>query len=238
MDGALSYHNGLLEQGYSEEEALEHTQRYFPDFSLDGRKPDPAPPPGFEAIPSEPKPVDEKIVVETPIVDFDRIKFKTAQYFDTTVDSIKENKKLVIGISGAIAALLLIYIVLQIPASTHPIEGAWTKADGQVFNFDIDGSFSDGTGNDATWEVDDDEVTIITEINGNSGKIVVKQILKYGFSDDEQAIWMSWLNQEVDGEEIDSEVTCILLVKDSKSYSSDAGKYESETPSWCLEKEM
>ena len=50
MDGALSYHNGLLEQGYSEEEALEHTQRYFPEFSLDGRKPDPAPPPGFEAV--------------------------------------------------------------------------------------------------------------------------------------------------------------------------------------------
>ena len=238
MDGALSYHNGLLEQGYSEEEALEHTQRYFPDFSLDGRKPDPAPPPGFDAIPSEPKPVDEKDVVETPVVDFDRIKFKTAQYFDTTVDSIKENKKLAIGISGAIAALLLIYIVLQIPASTHPIEGAWTKADGQVFNFDIDGSFSDGTGNDATWEVDDEEVTIITEINGNSGQIIVKQILKYGFSDDEQAMWMSWLNQEVDGEEVDSEVTCILLIKDSNSYSSDAGKYESETPSWCSEEEM
>ena len=238
MDGALSYHNGLLEQGYSEEEALEHTQRYFPEFSLDGRKPDPAPPPGFEAIPSKPKPVEEKIVVENPVINLDRIKFKTAQYFDLTVDTVKENKKLAIGITSAIAALLLIYIVLQIPASTHAIEGSWTKADGQIFKFDIDGSFSDGTGNDATWEVDDDKVTIISEINGNNGQVIVKQTLKYEFSADEQAMWMSWLSQEIDGEEYESEVTCILLIKDSKSYPSDAGQYESETPSWCSEEEM
>lgn len=238
MDGALSYHNGLLEQGYSEEEALEHTLRYFPEFSLDGRKPDPAPPPGFEAIPSTPKPVEEKIVVENPAINLDRIKFKAVQYFDLTVDTVKENKKLAIGITSVIAALLLIYIVLQIPASTHAIEGSWTKADGQIFKFDIDGSFSDGTGNDATWEVDDDQVTIISEINGNNGKVIVKQIMKYDFSADEQAMWMSWLSQEIDGEEYESEVSCILLIKDSNSYPSDAGQYDSETPSWCSEEEM
>ena len=40
MSEALSYHADLIEQGYSEEEAVEHTLRYFPDFSLDGKKPD------------------------------------------------------------------------------------------------------------------------------------------------------------------------------------------------------
>ena len=81
MSEAISYHEDLIEQGYSEEEALEHTMRYFPDFSLDGRKPDPAPPPGFEYIPSEKINSEER-----PEMSFnlDKIIFKAGVLFDNS----------------------------------------------------------------------------------------------------------------------------------------------------------
>ena len=129
MSEALSYHDDLIEQGYSEEEAVEHTQRYFPDFSLDGKKPDPAPPPGFEFIPSKNNETEKSIETSFNI---DKVLFKAGLLFDNAKLSVKENKKVVYAICGAIVALLVIYMVLQIPASTHPIEGSWTKSDGKI----------------------------------------------------------------------------------------------------------
>ena len=209
LSKALSYHDDLIEQGYSEEEAEEHTLRYFPDFSLDGKKPDPAPPPGFEFIPSEKK--------------------------DSTKLNVKENKKVVYSIVGVAVALLVIYLVLQIPASTHPIEGSWTKSDGQVFTFNMDGTFEDGTGNDALWEIDGNELTITSTIGSGDDSVEVIQTMKQGFSSDEEAMWLKWIGLTIDGEDSTSEVenTCILLIKDSNSYTEDASEYISKSPSWC-----
>ena len=236
MSDQLAYHDDLIEQGYTEEEALEHTLRYFPEFSLDGRKPDPAPPPGHEAIPSNSVSTSGK---NTDSFNFDRMIFKAGVYYDNTKVSIKENKKIVFSILGLVAVIFVVYLVFQIPASTHPIEGSWTKADGQIFTFDIDGTFEDGTGNDATWEIEDDVVTLTSEIdNGNDDTSTIVQTLKQGFSDDEKAMWMSWVSLEIDGDDSSTsevEGTCILLVKDSNSYSEDSAKYETERPSWCAE---
>ena len=232
MSEALSYHDDLIEQGYSEEEAVEHTQRYFPDFSLDGKKPDPAPPPGFEFIPSN---KDE--IENTPEASFnlDKVLFKAGLLFDNAKISVKENKKVVYSICGAIVALLVIYMVLQIPASTHPIEGSWTKSDGQVFIFNMDGTFEDGTGNDAEWEIDDDTLTITSIIGDGDDSVEVIQTLKQEFSSDEDAMWIKWIGLSIDGQDSTSEVenTCILLIKDSSSYSEDAGEYILKSPSWC-----
>lgn len=232
MSEALSYHDDLIEQGYSEEEAVEHTQRYFPDFSLDGKKPDPAPPPGFEFIPSN---KDE--IENTPEASFnlDKVLFKAGLLFDNAKISVKENKKVVYSICGAIVALLVIYMVLQIPASTHPIEGSWTKSDGQVFIFNMDGTFEDGTGNDAEWEIDDDTLTITSIIGDGDDSVEIIQTLKQEFSSDEDAMWIKWTGLSIDGQDSTSEVenTCILLIKESNSYSEDAGEYISKSPSWC-----
>ena len=232
MSEALSYHDDLIEQGYSEEEAVEHTLRYFPDFSLDGKKPDPAPPPGFEFIPSK-KDDTEK----SPQTSFnlDKALFKAGVLFDNTKLAVKENKKVVYSICGAIVALLVIYMVLQIPASTHPIEGSWTKSDGQVFTFNMDGSFEDGTGNDAEWEIDGDTLTITSIIKYGGDSVEVIQTLKQEFSSDEDAMWIKWIGLSIDGQDSTSEVenTCILLIKDSNSYSEDASEYVPKSPSWC-----
>ena len=91
MSEQLSYHNQLIEQGYSEEEAIEHTVRYFPDFSLDGRKPDPAPPPGHEEIPSNSLGDNEN---NNDSFNFDKMMFKAGLFYDSTKDSIKEHKKI------------------------------------------------------------------------------------------------------------------------------------------------
>ncbi len=234
MSEELSYHDDLIEKGYSEEEALEHTLRYFPEFSLDGRKPDPAPPPGHDPIPSKNVNSNKK----DDSFNLDRFLFKTGVYYDITKDKIKENKKIVFSVLGLFAVIIVVYLVLQIPASTHPIEGSWTKADGQIFTFNIDGTFEDGTGNDATWEINDDKVTLTSEWEDDEGTKTIVQILKQGFSDDKKAMWMSLESLEIDGDDSSTsevEGTCIILVKDSKSFSEDITKYQSEIPSWCTQ---
>ena len=232
MSEALSYHDDLIEQGYSEEEAVEHTQRYFPDFSLDGRKPDPAPPPGFEFIPSKNNETEKSIETSFNI---DKVLFKAGLLFDNAKLSVKENKKVVYAICGAFVALLVIYMVLQIPASTHPIEGSWTKSDGQIFTFNMDGTFDDGTGNNAEWQIDGDSLTITSIIQDGSDSFKVIQTLKQGFSSDEEAMWIKWTGLSIDGQDSTSEVenTCILLIKNSNSYSEDASNYIKKSPSWC-----
>ena len=232
MSEALSYHDDLIQQGYSEEEAVEHTQRYFPEFSLDGKKPDPAPPPGFEFIPSK-KDDTEK----SPQTSFnlDKVIFKAGVLFDNTKLAVKENKKLVYSICGAIVALFVVYMVFQIPASTHPIEGSWTKPDGQIFTFNMDGTFEDGTGYNAEWEIDGDSLKITSTIKNGDDSVEVIQTLKQEFSSDEDAMWIKWVGLSIDSQDSTSEVenTCILLIKDSLSYSDDAGEYITESPSWC-----
>ena len=232
MSEALSYHDDLIEQGYSEEEAIEHTQRYFPDFSLDGKKPDPAPPPGFEFIPSKNNETEKSIETSFNI---DKVLFKAGLLFDNAKLSVKENKKVVYAICGAFVALLVIYMVLQIPASTHPIEGSWTKSDGQIFTFNMDGTFDDGTGNNAEWQIDGDSLTITSIIQDGSDSFKVIQTLKQGFSSDEEAMWIKWTGLSIDGQDSTSEVenTCILLIKNSNSYSEDASNYIKKSPSWC-----
>ena len=232
LSKALSYHDDLIEQGYSEEEAEEHTLRYFPDFSLDGKKPDPAPPPGFEFIPSEKKDTEKS---SHDSFNLDKLLFKAGVLFDNTKLTVKEHKTVVYSIVGVAVALLVIYLVLQIPASTHPIEGSWTKSDGQVFTFNMDGTFEDGTGNDALWEIDGNELTITSTIGSGDDSVEVIQTMKQGFSSDEEAMWLKWTGLTIDGEDSTSEVenTCILLIKDSNSYTEDAGEYISKSPSWC-----
>ena len=45
MSEESEYYQDLIVQGYSEEKALEYTQKYFPEFTTE--LPEPAPPPSF-----------------------------------------------------------------------------------------------------------------------------------------------------------------------------------------------
>ena len=232
MSKALSYHDDLLEQGYSEEEAIEHTLRYFPDFSLDGKKPDPAPPPGFEFKPSEKK--EPKPKVESSF-NLDKILFKAGVLFDNAKLVIKENKKIVYTVSGIAAALLVVYLVITlIPASIHPIEGEWTRADGETWTFNTDGTFEDESEYEAEWKMDGDRLTLTTTRGSGDSFVQITQTGDHKFSSDENAMWIKWTTITQNGEDITPEKQpCILLIKDSNSYSEDAEEYVSKAPSWC-----
>ena len=55
-----------------------------------------------------------------------------------------------------------------------------------------------------------------------------------GASSDENAMWIKWTEITENGEDITPEnQPCILLIKDSSSYSEDADEYISKAPSWC-----
>ena len=123
----------------------------------------------------------------------DKVIFKAGVLFDNTKLAVKENKKLIYSICGAIVALFVVYMVFQIPASTHPIEGSWTKPDGQIFTFNMDGTFEDGTGNNAEWEIDGDSLKITSTIKNGDDSVEVIQTLKQEFSSDEDAMWIKWV---------------------------------------------
>ena len=99
----------------------------------------------------------------------------------------------------------------------------------------MDGTFDDGTGNNAEWQIDGDSLTITSIIQDGSDSFKVIQTLKQGFSSDEEAMWVKWTGLSIDGKDSTSEVenTCILLIKNSNSYSEDASNYIKKSPSWC-----
>ena len=99
----------------------------------------------------------------------------------------------------------------------------------------MDGTFEDGTGNNAEWEIDGDSLKITSTIKNGDDSVEVIQTLKQEFSSDEDAMWIKWVGLSIDSQDSTSEVenTCILLIKDSLSYSDDAGEYITESPSWC-----
>ena len=65
MSDAQAYYDGLLTQNYSPEQALQHTQQYFPDFqpAAAAAAPPPAPEPAREPASA---PVPEPAVADVP----------------------------------------------------------------------------------------------------------------------------------------------------------------------------
>ena len=65
MSDAQAYYDGLLTQNYSPEQALQHTQQYFPDFqpAAAAAAPAPAPEPAREPASA---PVPEPVVADAP----------------------------------------------------------------------------------------------------------------------------------------------------------------------------
>ena len=163
-------------------------------------------------------------------------------------DRIKEvniNKKTLF--SGLVAVLIItsIILVLMIPAPAGPLEGDWVKGDGQLFDFNSDGTMTNEIYQDSSWTTNGDLLTIVSTVqyldeNGYfTSRIIVQEVI-YSLSEDENAMWWEWKSVSIDGVEQNlDENSCSLLLKENIAgnnfeYSVESKAYYEETPSGCI----
>ena len=92
----------------------------------------------------------------------------------------------------AFCFLIISAIAFLIPSSTGPINGTWIKSDGQKLSFDSDGDYDDQSSLDSIWELDGNDLTIISSgtifySDGSKETIEIVQDIDIYFSDDENA---------------------------------------------------
>ena len=164
-------------------------------------------------------------------------------------DKIKQvniNKKA--AFSGLIAVLIItsVILVLMIPSPAGPLEGDWVKGDGQLFDFNGDGSMSNEIYQDSTWTTKGDLLTIVSSVqyldeSGYFTSRIIVQEVTYTLSEDENAMWWEWKSVSIDGIEQDVDVnTCSLLLKEKVAennyeYSIESKTYAEETPNGCIQ---
>tara|TARA_B100001996_G_scaffold324734_1_gene270387 strand:- start:644 stop:1324 length:681 start_codon:yes stop_codon:yes gene_type:complete len=164
-------------------------------------------------------------------------------------DRIKEvniNKKTLF--SGLVAVLIItsIILVLMIPSPAGPLEGDWVKGDGQLFDFNGDGTMTNEIYQDSSWTTNGDLLTIVSTVqyldeNGYFTSRIIVQEVTYTLSEDENAMWWEWKSVSIDGIEQDVDVnTCSLLLKEKVAennyeYSIKSKAYTEETPSGCIQ---
>ena len=163
-------------------------------------------------------------------------------------DRIKEvniNKKTLF--SGLVAVLIItsIILVLMIPPPAGPLEGDWVKGDGQLFDFNSDGTMTNEIYQDSSWTANGDLLTIVSTVqyldeNDYFTSRIIVQVVTYTLSEDGNAMWWEWKSVSIDGAEQDVDVnTCSLLLKEKVAgnnfeYSVESKAYYEETPSGCI----
>lgn len=162
------------------------------------------------------------------------------------IKEVNINKKAVF--SGLVAVLIItsIILVLMIPSPAGPLEGDWVKGDGQLFDFNGDGTMTNEIYQDSTWSTKGDLMTIVSTVqyldedNYFNSRIIVQEVT-YTLSEDENAMWWEWKSVSIDGIEQDVDVnTCSLLLKEkiagnNYEYSIESKAYTEETPSGCIQ---
>jgi len=164
-------------------------------------------------------------------------------------DRVKEvniNKKTLF--SGLVAVLIItsIILVLMIPAPAGPLEGDWVKGDGQLFDFNSDGTMTNEIYQDSSWTTNGDLLTIVSTVqyldeNDYFTTRIIVQEATYTLSEDGNAMWWEWKSVSIDGVEQDVDVnTCSLLLKEKVAennyeYSIESKGYAEETPSGCIQ---
>mgnify|MGYP003323367054 FL=1 len=246
MSKDQEYYDGLLIKGYTETQALQYTTQYYPEFTVVQ-----APQPVEQSNPYLPN-IDS---IETTMLDSSQLagqnimsKLNLQKSTFTSVKTVLIEKKIPAIAVGVILIVILSALVFMIPTTTgEAIEGTWMKADGQKITFDGDKTYSDGLGYSSMWNLDDDTLTVISNIqstssNGTTEFTSIVQKMTIAFSEDENAMWLSWQNITVNGEEFEdsSEEGCVLMLKSSVAksipeYNDNFGSYESEIPDFCLE---
>ena len=162
------------------------------------------------------------------------------------IKEVNVNRKFVF--SGLVAVLIIssIILVLMIPSPAGPLEGDWVKGDGQLFDFNGDGSMTNEIYQDSTWTTKGDLLTIVSTVqyldenDYFTSRIIVQEVI-YTLSEDENAMWWEWKSVSIDGVEQDVDVnTCSLLLKEKVAennyeYSIESKAYTEETPSGCIQ---
>ena len=231
MSEESEYYQDLIVQGYSEEKALEYTQKYFPEFTTE--LPEPAPPPSFAK--NQPDNLPE-MDSESPGLDVEEMLEDGKILLEIARDKVVENQKAVMIAGGIFLILMVSILAYQIPAKIGPVEGEWMKSDGERVSFTSKGTYNDDSNFDATWELEGDSLTI-TWVSSSSTIIQNAQI---EMSDDENAIWLKWTQLVIDGEESEPPTQCITLlntevVNTLAQYDDVSSNYASEKPSWCTD---
>ena len=240
MSEEQDYYDELLSQGYTEQRALDYTNKYFPDFT--NELPEPAPPPSFADKGSAHLP--EMKLGKTKQYDFESVVEDTKIIFEMARDKVIENRRAGLIAGGIFAIILVSILAFKIPSTTGPIEGDWLKSDGQKLTFDSTGTYSDSSDFSSTWEFSGDNLTIVsTDIysnsNGTAETYLVLQEARIEISDDGNAMWLKWVKWVIDGEELSPPDQCILLLKSSVAknaieYGEVADRYLLENPQWCI----
>ena len=107
MSEESEYYQDLIVQGYSEEKALEYTQKYFPEFTTE--LPEPAPPPSFmkdqpDNLPEMDSESSEEMLQDGKIL------------LEIARDKVVENQKAVMIAGGIFLILMVSILAYQIPA--------------------------------------------------------------------------------------------------------------------------
>ena len=246
MSKDQEYYDGLLRKGYTEKQALQYTTQYYPEFTVVQ-----APQTVEQSNPYLPN-IDS---IETTMLDSSQLagqnimsKLNLQKSTFTTVKTVLMEKKVPAIAAGVILVVILSALVFMIPTTTgEAIEGTWMKADGQKITFEGDKTYSDGLGYSSMWNLDDDTLTVISNIqstssNGTMEFTSIVQKMTIAFSEDENAMWISWQSITLNGEEFEdsSENECVLMLKSSVAksipdYNDNFVNYESETPTFCPE---
>ena len=246
MSKDQEYYDGLLIKGYTETQALQYTTQYYPEFTVVQ-----APQPVEQSNPYLPN-IDS---IETTMLDSSQLagqnlmsKLNLQKSTFTTVKTVLIEKKVPAIAAGVILVVILSALVFMIPTTTgEAIEGTWMKADGQKITFEGDKTYSDGLGYSSVWNLDDDTLTVISNIqstssNGTMEFTSIVQKMTIAFSEDENAMWISWQSITLNGEEFEdsSEDECVMMLKSSVAksipdYNDNFVNYESETPAFCPE---
>ena len=244
MEKSQEYFDGLVEKGFSEIKAFQHTLEYFPDFRLnedsENENPKPEPPSGFdEDVTSVPLPKKDEE---------QKREFDYGEIFNIMNDKIKyfgnkaTERKFIVTASVITGIIIVIFLFTLIPEKTDPIVGKWIKSDGQEWTFDSDGGFDDQGSDSSSWRISDDTLIIETYFTDNSGKTKMIQYIRFQISNDQNAMWMKWQNITVDGVEqqlSSSSDGCVIILNDSYlesnlQFNKKSDNYQ-EQPSWCSE---
>ena len=252
-----TYFSDLIRQGYSVNDAVEHTRTYFPNFRLDKTENSESnSQPSVESIAAAIAQIldnkssqDQELSTVSREKEVDANESKISSFlsyveaiFYMLYERLSE-RRVLIPASIIIGIILLSTIALSIPKTMHPIIGTWEKADGQEFTFSEDSSYFDEMDGDSSWSLNGSDLVISTSSvwknsDGTNSNVLITQELRIHISDDSVALWMKWDSITVNSEMQEVPSDCVLLLKKNaldsdSSFSQLSNSYSEDKPRWC-----
>lgn len=242
-----AYYRELLEKGYTEAEAIRHTTSYYPNFDpLGSALPDPLPPSGW-VDPEAPSPT--AVAVQNAVVsakEYSLIAASKASVAYSSLggkwkevrSSVERNQTAYIAGLSVLALLALGVLSSTLVQPTHPLDGTWLAADGQVRSIEADGGWNAPGSINAVWEIEGDELNVRGYTNSYQP---YEQTMRVALTEDGSALWMKWTSLSIDGNVLTEEQlpqTCALFLHSSldgaaSNHATASLPYSEAAPSWC-----